>query len=193
MADLNATSPDADPGGVTRTTGWDMTRWVAELDRRECEHLTHADIALHARDLMPDTVTNPEWWAQTVTVAYERHHGRRSVGQSADGTYVAQVSKTIHAPLEETATWWADYRANDTPVNGVRREGPATASATDKWRYWRASLVDGTKIVVTMGHTPRGGTNLAVQHSGLPSDQARQQWRTWWRHDLVHFAEHITR
>ena len=54
----------------------------------------------------------PGWWAQTVTVGYERIKGLRAVGQRRDGTFEANKSRTFAVPLARL------YAPSTTPAFG---------------------------------------------------------------------------
>jgi len=41
------------------------------------------------------------WWAQTITVSYERSAGLRLVGQRSEGTFTVSLQRTIHAHPSE--------------------------------------------------------------------------------------------
>jgi hypothetical protein len=40
---------------------------------------------------------------------------------------------------------------------------------SEKWRYWRCGLDDGSRIVVTIGDKPPAKSVLSVQHERLDS------------------------
>lgn len=91
---------------IRSASGKIWSEWREILDAWGAADKTHAEIARfvheeHAVD---------EWWAQGVTVGYERMTGRRTVGQRTDGSYSASASKTFpvnaitlfHALVEDT-------------------------------------------------------------------------------------------
>ena len=49
-----------------------------------------------------------DWWAQAVTVGYERIKGLRERGQRRDGIYEANKSKTFAVPVRTLFRAWAD-------------------------------------------------------------------------------------
>jgi hypothetical protein len=61
-------------------------------------------------------------------------------------------------------------------------------SRTEKWRYWRAALADGTRVTVTISDKPgsaakAGGpaSTLAVTSSKLASREDAARWKSFWR------------
>ncbi len=110
-----------------------------DLNHTEMAKVTLAEIRKVGR------AGNPEWWAQSVTVAYEQQIGRRVVGQSCEGDYSVTVSKTLTGELDATAERWSSFMAGSDELRGVAIvDGPRT-SATEKWRYWRCGLDGGSR------------------------------------------------
>ena len=52
----------------------------------------------------------PGWWAQTVTVGYERIKGLRAVNQRRDGTFEANKSRTFAVPVSRLFDAFHDPR-----------------------------------------------------------------------------------
>ena len=67
---------------IAAKTGRTWRQWVDALDADGAASMTHRDIAamVHAKHHVGD------WWAQTVTVGYERVKGLRERGQRRNGT-----------------------------------------------------------------------------------------------------------
>ncbi len=169
--------------------GWDDLR--KNLDSHDAQDLDHAAIARLALDhiVRQGRSTNPEWWAQSVAIAYEHHRGLRVAGQRFDGTFSVTASRTVAGDKDEALAAWrelADSRAEfaDIPV-----DGEVSTSSTEKWRYWRRSLADGSKVVVMISTKPAGDrSTVAVEHENIGGDesgpQARDTLKAWWK-DLL--------
>ncbi len=67
---------------IKASTGCTWARWVKALDHAKAHIWPHRDIAKHVHEKYKVT----GWWAQTVTVGYERIKGLRAVGQRRDGS-----------------------------------------------------------------------------------------------------------
>ena len=80
---------------VEAKTGCTWERWVAALDYQGAAEWSHGEIAAHVHE----KYGIPGWWAQTVTVGYERIRGLRDKGQRRDGSYEANKSRTYPVPL----------------------------------------------------------------------------------------------
>src|SRR5262249_29951570 len=68
---------------VAARTGRPWREWVRVLDAHGAASMSHARVAA----LVHDTYAIGDWWAQTVTVGYERIKGLRERGQRRDGSY----------------------------------------------------------------------------------------------------------
>src|SRR4051812_14377122 len=80
---------------LKQRTGCSWERWVKALDRAKAHTWTHREIARY----VAEKYKIPGWWAQTVTVGYERIKGLRAVGQRRDGSFEAHKSRTFPVPL----------------------------------------------------------------------------------------------
>src|SRR3954470_22662402 len=96
-------------------TGCTWERWVKALDRQKAYTWTHREIAKYVME----TYKTPGWWAQTVTVGYERIKGLRAVGQRRDGSFEANKSKTIAVPLATLYDAFSNPRVRARWLPGV--------------------------------------------------------------------------
>lgn len=80
---------------VKAKTGRGWEAWFSLLDGWGATEKGHALTAKH----LEEAYDLGGWWAQTVTVEYERVRGLREVGQRGD-EFVATVQRTIRAPPE---------------------------------------------------------------------------------------------
>lgn len=78
---------------ITEKTGRPLAYWFDVLDRFGAVEKGHTKAArhLHADHHVPG------WYAQGITVTYERARGVRAVNQRVDGTYEMSASKVIDA------------------------------------------------------------------------------------------------
>ncbi|RRJ86413.1 hypothetical protein EG850_08680 [Gulosibacter macacae] len=166
--------------------------WVDYLEAQDAAKLDHTDMArlALARILEVGKSTSPEWWAQGVTVAYERHIGRRQVGQTCDGSFSVTVSKTLPGDMDAVLERWQARFDSVVEFNGVLLSRKPAASSTEKWRYWRCGLEDGSTLSVNMQTKPTGEkTALAVNHDKLGSADDVEHWRAFWKAELTRFAQ----
>src|SRR5688572_27426348 len=80
---------------IQKKTGHTWAEWVEILDAFGGKDKPHGDVAEHVFSLGV-----PGWWAQSVTVGYERIRGLRARGQRRSGSWEASKSKTLSVPVE---------------------------------------------------------------------------------------------
>lgn len=166
---------------IARATGRPWDAWLEELDGAGAREMDHPQITGLAIARMPESLDNPGWWAQGVAVAYEQHHGMRVPGQTSDGMFQASASKTFRGTRDEAWAAWTELVADREEFNGVGLAQAPTTSETPKWRYWRVSLEDGTRVSV--GVTPKGDERATVglEHAKLGSPEEIDRWKPFWK------------
>ena len=171
---------------VRSATGRGWGDWRAVLRAMGAADLPHKEIA--ARLVAEHRVS--EWWAQTITVDYERSIGRRDVGQRCDGDYAAGATKTVRGSLDDALAGWAALVAGATGFDGVAFDGEPRVTRTETWRYWRVALADGSRLAIAIGAKP-GATpkcGVAVNHDGIATPAAAARWKAYWKEFLQRLA-----
>lgn len=175
---------------IARATGIDFPTWVQRLDEAGGRDLDHAPLAR----LLVERWEVEEWWAQSLTVAYEQQIGRRQVGQSCEGDFSASASRTLDGDMDQVRDAW------DRFMTEQRREEMGLSAGrltdTDRWRYWRADVEDGTRLSInvtakqgkpgTVGAADR--STLAVEHKGIETAEGRDAWKKAWKATLDDFT-----
>lgn len=174
-----------DDARVIAATGKAPGEWFAILDERGARDLPHKDIAA----LLRDEYGVPSWWSQMATVEYEKHIGRRVTGQRQDGAHEATVTKTVPGTKDEVLDrWLAQVPAAEQGFDGVPFAGEPGISRTDKWRYWRVALADGSRVIASISDKPGGAAKapgpasvltLTSAKLGTVDDAAR--WKAYWK------------
>jgi uncharacterized protein YndB with AHSA1/START domain len=82
---------------VTKATGKNWNQWIKLLDKGGMKDKDHTHIAEwvykhYGDEAAKDGVSG--WWAQSITVGYEYHHGKRKPGQTKEAGYQVGVQKT---------------------------------------------------------------------------------------------------
>ncbi|MDQ3985175.1 MAG: DUF4287 domain-containing protein, partial [Actinomycetota bacterium] len=80
---------------IKEATGKKWDQWFSILDRWGARDRKHGEIAR----FLTDKHDVPGWWAQSITVGYERARGMRLKYQQADG-FTISASKTIAVPID---------------------------------------------------------------------------------------------
>lgn len=169
-----------DPGmsdeAVIRNTGHDWAHWLSVLDARGAREMDHAAIV---KTLEADGVRH--WWRQMVTVGYERMIGRRELGQTCAGTFSANASRTIPGSMDSARDAWAALNAERAEYAGAFATSEPRMTESDKWRYWRVDLDDGSKVSVMFSDKPGGKATVAVNHDKLASADAIASAKAFWK------------
>lgn len=176
-ADLAGISDDA----VRDKTGRDWAEWVAELDAIEAESMPHRDIAKH----LGSEVGLPGWWAQMVTVGYERIKGLREIGQRRDGTYEVNKSKTLPVPVERLYRAVRDTRLRRRWLSGAE----LAVRKTTPGKSMRATWDDDTPVEISFVAKGEHKSQLALQHRKLASKRRVEAMKAFWSERLEALAE----
>ncbi|UTM48537.1 hypothetical protein [Glutamicibacter mysorens] len=171
---------------IANATGIEWDQWCAKLRAGGADEMTHKEMAELAITGIPATVENPEWWAQSVAVAYEQHIGRRVPGQAQDGTFQGSVSSTIDADLDTALERWVACVKDRKEFNGNELSEPARTSGSERWRYWRADFSDGTKAQVDIGlKGEKSSVAINITKAEIPEQVS--EWKSFWRQILAEF------
>lgn len=179
----------------SKGTGRDIEEWMEYLrshdkGAEDLHKLTHQQMAVLAVDGGAS-----EWWAQGIAVEIERIIGRRQVGQTVTGTVNAGASKTVPGEWREVFEKFATFMAEGgEEVLPVKLDGEPSASATEKWRYWRATFADGSSATLDCSDAPTGDrrkTRLSMKHDKIPAMDQRDSVKAHWKHVLATFADSL--
>jgi uncharacterized protein YndB with AHSA1/START domain len=156
---------------IQKRTGCTWEKWVWALDRSGAESWSHRAIAEHVQRAYKVS----DWWAQAVTVGYERIKGLREIGQRRHGAYEATKSKTIAAATSTVFRAFADARVRRTWLPGIK----ATVRKATPGKSMRMTWDDGTSVEVWL--TPKAGKTVAqVSHRKLTGREDAERRRQYW-------------
>jgi hypothetical protein len=165
-------------------TGCTWERWVKALDRSKAYTWPHRDIAKHVQE----RYKVPGWWAQTVTVGYERIKGLRTVGQRRDGTFEANKSRTFAVPLARLYQAFEDRRLRARWLPNV----DLTVRTATRDKSMRITWPDRTSLEVGFMAKGSGKSQVALQHTKLPEKAAATRMKQYWAERLDDLAEVLT-
>jgi hypothetical protein len=156
---------------ILANTGKTWSQWVHELDAVDATERPHREIARYVHD----TYGVSGWWAQAVTVGYERIRGLREIGQRRDGRYEASKSKTFPVSV---ATLYRAFAAA-----GTRRKWLPDAltvrKATQK-TCMRITWPDGTHVELYFVDKGAEKSQVAIQHSRLAAKADAVRMKAYW-------------
>jgi hypothetical protein len=162
---------------VTAATGKRWEAWFSILDRWGARQREHRETAAY---LMAEHNV-PGWWAQSITVWYERSRGLRLKHQQADGFSVS-ASKTIAVPVEALFDAFVQSRTRRKWLT----DGTMTVRTSQPGRGARFNWSDGTTRVV-VSFEPKGAakTTVTVAHERLPGPDEAETAKLAWRKRLT--------
>ena len=166
---------------IKAKTGCNWERWVKTLDRWGADRKSHREIAT----MVSKTWKIDGWWAQTVTVGYERIKGLRARGQRRDGSYEATKSRTFDVPVTTLYDAWADKSVRD---RWLASENVRVRTATAP-KSIRLALADGS--ILAVGFLPKGKTKsaVAVSQNKLPDKETANRLKQYWSEQLDALGE----
>jgi hypothetical protein len=197
---MTSDAPSAKPASATtkgglsdakarEKTGHGLDYWFDVLDRFGGVEKGHTAAARH----LYDAHSVPGWYAQGITVAYERARGVRAVNQRCDGEYEVSVSKVVKASAAGIADALADARRRKRWAAGVDAGlvqalaaafvAPSSkgfvvrADGQGRFRYkW-----DGTIVQMNVLPKPGDKVSVVVTNSKLADAGMVETRRTMWR------------
>jgi len=175
LPDLPALAGMSD-GSIAAKTGRTWREWVRALDDDNAAALPHREIAR----LVHEKHGIGEWWAQTVTVGFERIKGLRERGQRRDGTFEANKSRTFSVPVHTLYKAWSGAAARCRWLDDVK---PTVRTATPP-KSMRLQWPDGTLVLVGFTAKGAGKSSVSVSHTKLRDKAASQQAKTYWTERL---------
>ena len=167
------------PQAIEAATGTSWEEWLSRLESVDARSMSHKEIVEVAAGFGA-----PPWWRQMITVSYEHHIGRRVPGQRSDGSFSISASKTLPVSMDGALARWVAAVGSPTEILGVAVERGPEMSETVKWRYWRCTLADGSRVVVNISRKAPEKSVVSVQHEGLESEDLGEHWRSHWRAEL---------
>ncbi|UOQ61756.1 hypothetical protein MUN76_07320 [Leucobacter rhizosphaerae] len=179
QSETNKTRAESIPG-IERATGRSWAEWVEIFESQGARTLPHPKIAIVARAAVPETLANPDWWAQGIAIAYEQHAGLRVPGQSSTGTFRVSASRTLSADRDAIIDAWAALAETRTEHLG-HAPGEPRRSRTDKRTFWRLDLDGAGRVEVAASPKTDDKVIVAVSQDGLPDGNRIEEWRAHWK------------
>ena len=115
------------------------------------------------------------WWAQSVTVGWERITGRRLPHQVADGTFTANRSATVAADPDALRELLLDPDSREELFPGLV---PQLRSRTTS-KTLRIGLTTGVAEIAIEPKGDRRAT-VIVSHAKLPAAEEVTFWKAYW-------------
>jgi Domain of unknown function (DUF4287) len=156
--------------------GWD--EWFALLDAWGGAERPHPEIA---RWLVEEHGV-PGWWAQGVTVGYERARGLRAPGQRRGGLFEVNASKTVAVPVDRLYEAFVDPALRERWLPGA----PVEVRSVQPLKSFRANWDDGsTRLVVWFTARGDSKSQVALVHERLPDAGTADKLKPFWRERMT--------
>jgi hypothetical protein len=162
---------------VKAKTGCGWERWVKALDRVAAHTWPHRRIAEYVHEKYKVT----GWWAQMVTVGYERIKGLRAIGQRRDGGFEATRSKVFGVPLGRLYRAFTDARTRAKWLPGVA----LTIRTRTREKYMRITWPDQTSVQLGFSGKGAAKSQVQIQHAKLPDRAAATRMKQYWAERLT--------
>lgn len=163
---------------VRERTGRTWNEWFALLDAWGATEREHPEIAawLRAEHGVPG------WWAQGVTVEYEKARGLRPAGGDRDGTLNVGASRTVAVPVERLYEAFADLELREQWLPGAPlRERTARPNRGLRYDWGEGS----TRVILEFTAKGEAKSTVALAHERLPDHDSADALRGYWRERLA--------
>ena len=175
----SAPAPSAPPPvsdeAVCKATGRGWDEWFAILDDAGAAGWKHPDIA---RWVVGEHGISG-WWAQSVTVGFERARGLRAEHERPSG-YSLSATKTMHVPVELLYEAFADAKQR---TGWLGRE--ARVRSSTEHRIVNLDWGDGSRVAARFTAQNPAKSQVALQQEPLADAAAVEELRTFWRARLT--------
>ncbi len=173
--------PEIGDDAVLEATGRRWNDWCDLIDAWPGNEDGHAAIAAHVHE----EHGIPGWWAQSITVGYERITGRRLPHQRPDGTFSAGRSRTVRvdtAVLREMLLDDADRAELFPGLDTELRSRPTSKNV-------RLAMDEGA-AEIALAPLDDGRVKVTISHERLPEYEAVDRWKRFWGEwlDALHEA-----
>jgi hypothetical protein len=167
-------APPVSDAALRAATGRGWDEWLALLDGGNASGMSHAEIAALAGRHGAEP-----WWAQTVTVGYERARGLRRVHERPDG-YGISVSRTLPVAVEDLFEAWA---ATERRAAWLHDPGMVVKKATPP-KSIRIAWPEGGAVEVRFNARGPAKAQVVVDHRKLATQEEAAAMKEFWNRQL---------
>lgn len=169
-----AADPTVDDDTIRAKTGRIWDDWAEAIDAGPGRHAGHMAIAAWVVEQGVDA-----WWAQNVTVGYERIRGLRLPGQMPDGTFTISRGRTIDLSVDEVRAMLLDDEARATALGDIETTLRSKAEAKNL-RFAARQGGDDVGIVAFTADPAGERTKLTVTHERIATPEDGERWKAHW-------------
>jgi len=174
LAAVDDRVPDA---ALERATGKKWDEWFSILDQWGAGDKKHGEIAR----FLSEEHDVDGWWAQSVTVGYERARGMRLKYQRPDG-FAVSASKTVAVPIEVLF----DAFVKDVERRKWLAEGTMSLRTSQPGRTARFDWEDGsTRVNVGFSDKGESKSTVGLSHERLADAGEAETMKAMWKERLA--------
>ncbi len=181
--DIKPTDRNMSDEAIRRGSGKTWDEWFAILDDWGAAERTHAEIARFVHE----EYGVDGWWAQGVTLGYERARQGREIGQRCDGSFSASASKTFPVPVATLFAAWVEEAQRERWLPGTLRLRTA--------QEHRSARFDDVEFggIIALWFEEKGPakSSVGIQIENLPSRDAVAERKQVWKARLGDLAEYL--
>ena len=169
--------PGVSDAAVQRATGKTWDEWFALLDAWHGTAHNHPEIARHVHE----TYGIDGWWAQSVTVGYERARGMRALHERPDG-FSVNASKTFPVPVERLFAAFVEPEERERWLEGIELRN--RTSQPNKSARFDVLPEDGRLAVTFVARGPEKAA-AQLQQERLADAEEVARWKALWKEQLA--------
>lgn len=175
--------PTVSDEAVKKATGCDWDRWFWALDAANATSKSHREIAAY----LFEQWGVGGWWAQTVTLGYERARGMRAPHQRPDG-FTVSVSKTFPVGADRLFRAFTGSRERSRWLE----PGTLRTRTSQPGRTARFDVQDGARLHAYFTPKDEARTSVSLQVEKLPDPDAVEEARAFWKERLARLGDTIS-
>lgn len=161
-------------------TGKTWDEWLDVLDKDNAVSMTHNNRVSNIHRKY--NVDN--WWAQNISVRYERARGLKQKFEKFDGTFETSKSKTFNIELTKL------FQLIQTLIKNLSF-GDIEITTLNKNKNIRGKMNNTTTFSFYF-HSKGNKTQLMIQHFKLNNSEHCEQIREFWNKKLKEIEKEIT-
>ena len=175
--------PGVSDAAVQRATGKRWDEWFALLDAWQGTTHNHTEIARHVYE----TYGIDGWWAQSVTVGYERARGMRALHERPDG-FSGNARKTFPVSVERLFAAFVEPDERERWLEGIELRN-RTSQANTSARF--DVLPENGRLAVTFVAKGPDKSAAQLQQERLADANEVVRWKALWQEQLVRLASYL--
>jgi hypothetical protein len=170
---------------VQRATARVGTEWFALLDAWDGTTHNHTEIARH----VCETYGIDGWWAQSVTVGYERARGMRALHERPDA-FPYECQQDLSRPVERLFAAFVEHDRARSAGSKASRAAPSHPASRPVGAFRRSA--GETRLAITFCRQRTEKAALSSSRSALAGAEDVARWKALWKGAARSLASYLT-